>query len=84
MFDEFLEPYEESLQRWTELEKKLRKRASRRAHKGTNWKSVKARQGYKRYKLPGTKRYIIVRLSTAEKSTKKLLGRRLGKSSYLR
>lgn len=82
--EELLQSYQESLQRWTEFEKKLRKRASRRAKKGTNWKSLRAKKGYKRYKLPGTKRYVIMRLNISEKSSKKIMGRKLGLAKHLR
>jgi hypothetical protein len=84
MFDEIFESYEESFRKWTELEKTLRKRSLRRAHKGTNWNSLKPKSGFKRYKVPGTKRYLLVRQSVTEKSTKRIIGRKLGKSSFLR
>lgn len=55
------------------------KKARFRAHRGTNWKLLKPRKGYKRVKVPGTKRYIFVRLKQKEKFSKGKLMRRVRK-----
>jgi hypothetical protein len=60
------------------------KRARRKAHKGTNWKLTKPRKGFKRIKLPGTKRYIFVRLKQKERFSKKRLMRAVGKRKDFR
>ena len=54
------------------------KKARRRAHRGTNWKLTKPRKGYKRVKLPKTKRYVFVRLKPNEKIAKKRLMKIVG------
>lgn len=54
------------------------KKARRRAHRGTNWKLTKPRKGYKRVKLPKTKRYVFVRLKPTEKIAKKRLMTKVG------
>jgi len=60
------------------------KKARRRAHKGTNWKTTKPRKGYKRVKLAGTKRYIFVKLKQKEKFSKQRLMRSVGKRKDFR
>jgi hypothetical protein len=59
--------------------KRKTKRARRRAHKGTNWKIIKPRRGFKRVKLPNSKRYVLVRLKQNEKASKRRLMRAVGK-----
>ena len=60
------------------------KKARRRAHKGTNWKLIKPRKGYKRVKLTGTKRYVFLRLKPNERVSKKRLMRTVGKRKDFR
>lgn len=60
------------------------KKARRRAHKGTNWKITRPRKGFKRVKLPGTKRYIFVRLKQKERVSKKRLMTAVGKRKDFR
>lgn len=60
------------------------KRARRRAHKGTNWKTTKPKKGYKRVKLSGTKRYVFMRLKPTERFAKKRLMRAVGKRTDFR
>lgn len=66
------------------VERIKNKRSRRRAHKGTNWKLTKPRKGFKRVKLPGTKRYIFIRLKQNERSSKKRLMRAVGKRKEFR
>lgn len=70
--------------KWTSFDKRMKKRDIRRSHKGTNWGSTRAREGYKRVKIPGTKRYILVKQSAMERITKKKVGHGLGIRKELR
>lgn len=83
--NEFLEDiYNEFVfTRRTNYEKKLAKKARRRAHKNTNWKALKPRKGWKRVKI-GAYRYILERMPDSEKIMKKRIGKGLGRSRYLR
>jgi len=49
------------------------------AHRGTNWKSVKPKAGFKRVKIG--KMYIRVRMGGNEKNIRRLVGRAVGKQS---
>lgn len=71
------------LSRRTASEKKLIKKARRRAHKNTNWNYTKPKKGFKRVKV-GKNRYIFKRMSSGQKIALKKIGRRLGKASHLR
>ena len=51
------------------------KKSRKRAHRGTNWKTLRPRTGFKRVKMPGTKRYVLVRLGQKERYSKKKLMR---------
>ena len=51
----------------TRSERKLVKKANKRAHKNTNWRNTVAKKGFKRVKL-GANRYIFKRMSSEEKS----------------
>jgi hypothetical protein len=70
--------------KWTSFDKRAKKKAIRRAHKGSNWGSTKAREGYKRVKIPGTKRYVLVKQSAMERITKRKVGHGLGVRKELR
>jgi hypothetical protein len=70
-------------QKQSSIEKRLRKKALRRAHRGTNWKFLEPREGYLRFKIPGTKRYVLKRMSPTQRVTKKQIGRGLGIRSHL-
>jgi hypothetical protein len=70
--------------KWTSFDKVAKKKAIRRSHKGTNWNSTRAREGYKRVKIPGTKRYILVKQSAMERVSKKKIGHGLGIRKELR
>ena len=50
----------------TRSERKLVKKANKRAHKNTNWKNTVAKKGFKRVKL-GANRYVFKRMSSEEK-----------------
>ncbi len=67
----------------TSSEKRKVKRDRRRAHKGTNWKQVTPKAGMKRIKI-ASNRYVKVRLSPIELTSKKNVGRSLGRAKYLR
>jgi len=67
-------------------EKKKVKRARRRAHRNTNFKSLnqgKPKKGYKRVKV-GDKRYMFQKMSGQERIIKQRVGRALGRSKQLR
>lgn len=69
----------------TPYEKRLVKRAARRARRGTNWKVLNkgvGRPGYVRKK--NGKVYKFVRLSEAQRYIKKRIGRALGHEVRLR
>lgn len=55
------------------------KKSRKRAHRGTNWKTLKPRTGFKRLKMPGSKRYVLVRLGQKERYSKKKLMRLVSK-----
>lgn len=66
----------------TPYERRMIKRAARRARRGTNWKVLnkgKGRRGYVRRK--DGKVYSFVRLSEAQRYAKKRVGRGLGRES---
>jgi hypothetical protein len=73
--------FEFSFHKWTQMARKVKKKSVFRAHKGTNWKNVNSKHGYKRVKLPGTNRYILTPMSGNEKATKKMIGTQLGRHS---
>jgi len=53
-----------------------KKKSLRKAHKGTNFKLVQPRSGFKRVKIGD--RYVLVKMSSDEKNTKKKVGHKLG------
>lgn len=55
------------------------KKTRKKAHRGTNWKTLKPRTGFKRVKLPGSKTYVLVRLKQKERYSKKKLMRLVAK-----
>lgn len=65
------------------MEKRMVKKQRNRAHKGTNWKQLAPKAGMKRVKI-ASNRYVRVRLSPLEKTTKKIVGRSLGRATYLK
>lgn len=67
----------------SETDRRKRMKSLRRAHRGTNWKFLQPREGYLRFKIPGTKRYILKRMSPTQKIVKKQIGRGLGIRSHL-
>ena len=69
--------------RQTSQEKRERKKALRRAHRGTNFKYLVPKEGYYRFKIPGTKRYVFKRQSPTQRIVKKQIGRGLGIRSHL-
>ena len=64
----------------TRSERKLVKKANKRAHKNTNWKNTVAKKGFKRVKL-GANRYVFKRMSSEEKISRARIGKLLGKNS---
>lgn len=83
--DSFFENGIPVFHKWSPGEKRMRKRAIRRAHRGTNWTILnrgKGRSGYVRHK--SGKVYTFSRLSEGQKYQKARLGRALGHSTYLR
>lgn len=81
--DNLGEFFEFSFHKWNSFEKKMKKKSIARAHKGTNWKQLKAKVGYKRVKMPGTKRYLLVRQSPTEKIVRSQIGKQLGRHSHM-
>ena len=55
-----------------------------RRNRRTNFNRIKKVKGYTRFKIPNTNRYIRVIQSSKQKVTKRLVGRALGKASFLR
>ena len=55
-----------------------------RRNRITNFNRIKKIKGYTRFKIPNTNRYIRVIQTAKQKSVKKLVGRALGKASFLR
>ena len=66
--------------------RRKRKKKIRKAHRGTNWKSLgggKGRRGFKRVKIGG-KRYQFKRLTAVEKVKKQQVGAKLGRATFVR
>jgi hypothetical protein len=72
------------LTKWTSIEKRQKKKAIRRAHRGTNWKMVKPKKNYKRFRIKGTDRYVLRLMSPTERQMKKRIGHTLGRRKDLR
>ena len=70
--------------KWNSTDTRLKKKAIRRAHRGTNWKFTKPRKNYKRFRIKGTDRYVMRMMSPTERQTKKRIGRTLGRRKDLR
>lgn len=64
----------------TVSEKRLVKKANKRAHKNTNWRNTVAKKGFKRVKV-GKNRYVFKRMSSEEKISRARIGKLLGKNS---
>jgi len=62
-------------------QRRLRKRQRRLAQRGTNFKSVKPKKGFKRVKIGN--RYVRVRMGSNERKVKKLVGRAVGRKSRI-
>lgn len=62
-------------------ERRLRKKQRRLAQRGTNFKSVKPKKGFKRVKIGN--RYVRVRMGANERKVKKLVGRAVGRKSRI-
>jgi hypothetical protein len=75
---------EYEFRKWSQENRKKRKKAIRRAHRGTNWKQLKPKRNYKRFRIKGTDRYILRMMSPTERQTKKRIGRTLGRRKDLR
>lgn len=75
---------EYEFRKWSQTDKRLRKKAIRRAHRGTNWKYVKPKRNFKRFRIKGTDRYILRMMSPTERQVKKRIGRTLGRRKDLR
>lgn len=58
-------------------DRRLVKKAKKRNHRGSNFKTVKAKPGWKRVKV-GEKKYVRVRMTSAERVIKKRVGKALG------
>lgn len=66
----------------TPYERRMVKRAARRARRGTNWKVLNKGQGRRGYvRRKDGKVYSFVRLSEAERYARKRVGRSLGRES---
>lgn len=63
----------------TKSEKRLVKKAKRIRHRGTDWKNIKPKKGYKRVRVG--RHYVRVKLHPSERMTKKRVGRALGKNA---
>lgn len=88
LFEEFnnkLASYlEYEFHKWSQTEKRLKKKAIRRAHRGTNWKHTKPKRNFKRFRIKGTDRYVLRMMSPTERQMKKRIGRTLGRRKDLR
>jgi hypothetical protein len=69
------------VRRQTPKMKRKKRIGKKRAHRGTNWSSVKPKKGFKRVKV-GNK-YIKKRMSAVEKKIKKRVGTAVGRKSQL-
>jgi len=79
----FEEYYQEVFfRKWSPAERLHKKKASKRNRRGTNFKTLKPKKGFKRIKMAGTNQFIRVRLSTTEKRTKKVVAAKLGKKTF--
>ena len=67
-------------QKWNFSEKRDKKKRTKARRRGTNFKQLKAKKGYKRIKLSGTNRYVRVPMTANEKMKRKVVGRKLGNS----
>lgn len=67
----------------TATQKRMIKNQRKKAHRGTNWKTVKSKKGYKRVKI-GKNKYVRVKMSLNERRNKKRTGKFLGKNKRLR
>jgi len=83
--DEFMEDVYNEISvnphKQTRQEKRMQKKQRRLARRGTNFKSVQPKKGFKRVKI-GNK-YIRVRMTTTEKIAHKAIGRAVGKKLRL-
>lgn len=75
---------EYEFRKWSQTDKRLKKKAIRRAHRGTNWKHVKPKRNFKRFRIKGTDRYVLRMMSPTERQMKKRIGRTLGRRKDLR
>lgn len=82
--DKLYQYLELELHKWSQSEKRKRKKAIRRAHRGTNWKHIKPKRNYKRFRIKGTDRYVLRMMSPTERQMKKRVGRTLGRRKDLR
>ena len=75
---------EYEFRKWSQSDRRQRKKAIRRAHRGTNWKLIKPKRNFKRFRIKGTDRYVLRMMSPTERQTKKRIGRTLGRRKDLR
>lgn len=75
---------EYEFRKWSQTDRRLRKKAIRRAHRGTNWKYTKPKRNFKRFRIKGTDRYVLRMMSPTERQVKKRIGRTLGRRKDLR
>lgn len=72
-----------TVHRQTASQRRAKARAKQRAHRGTNFNSLKPKKGYKRVRV-GKNRYVYKKLSMKQKSAEKRVAkaiRKLHKSS---
>ena len=65
----------------TKPERRKIKRARIKSRRGTDFKSVKPKEGYKRVKDASGRHYTHVRLKSNERISKKKVGKALGKQA---
>lgn len=68
-----------AFRKWTVGEKRKKAKRLKKAHRGTNYASKKAKKGYTKTLAPGGKTYIYKRQSAKQRYTKKKVGQKLGR-----
>ena len=78
----FKDYFEIHFRKWSASERFQKKKKLKKGKRGTNFKQVLPKKGYKRIKLTGTNGFIRVRMTPTEKRVKKIIGTKLGKKTF--
>lgn len=78
----FKEYFEIHFRKWSASERYKKNKRLKKGRRGTNFKQLNPKAGYKRIKMSGTNRYIRVRMTPTEKRVKKVVAKKLGKKKF--